>query len=49
MQNVFFSQKFIFEHKKTATKKGIKSFLPQTCVFAYEKMHIIHFSYMKLI
>ena len=47
---IFFSQKFIIEHKsKFATKKGIKNFLPQICVFAYEKMHIILFSYMKII
>ena len=43
MQN-FFSQKFVFELKsKFATKKGIKNFLPQIYVFAYEKMHACKF------
>ena len=40
----------MFEQKsKLATKKWIKNFLPQVCVFAYEKMHIIQFSYMKIL
>ena len=39
---LFFSQKFIFEHKgKFANKNWFKKFLPQICVFAYEKMQII--------
>ena len=47
MQNFFFA-KFRFEHKnKFATKKGIKNVFTQVCVFAYDKMHIIEFSYMK--
>ena len=34
----FFFVKFTFEHKsKFATEKGIKTFLPQICVFAHEK------------
>ena len=44
-----YSQKVILEHKsKFATKKGIKNFSPQICVFAYEKMHIIQFLYMQI-
>ena len=45
-----FSQKFIFERKnKFATKKGIKNFLPQICVFAYQKMHTLQFLHTKTI
>ena len=47
MQHFFFA-KFKFEHKSNfATKKGINFVLAQICVFVYEKMHIIQFSYMK--